>query len=137
MVNYLTHFIPQVSDLTKTLHELLKADNGFVWLKHHQSAFQGIKDTISKDTALRYYDAKQDLYLEVNVSKVGLSVVKLQSQTDKTLNNANNGFIPADLQPVAYTSKSVTITEQNYVNIERELLAFLHELEKFHKFTYV
>ena len=93
----LDNLISHVSDLTKTLCESLKADNNFVWLKHHQSAFQGIKDTISKDTALRYYDATQDLYLEVDVSQVGLSTVILQSQTDQISNNSDNGFIPTDL----------------------------------------
>ena len=48
MVNYLKYFIPHVSDLTKTLHELLKTGNDLVWLKHHQFAFQRIKDTFVK-----------------------------------------------------------------------------------------
>ena len=37
---------------------------------------------------------------------------------------------------MAYVSKSVTTTEQNYVNIERDFLAVLHGLETFHHFTY-
>ena len=66
MLNYWTYCISHVSDVTKTLHELLKAGNDFVWLICHQSAFQRIKDTISKDAALLYHDAKQDLFLEVD-----------------------------------------------------------------------
>ena len=76
------------------------------------------------------------MYLEVDDSKVGLSAAILQSQTDQIPNNVDNDFIPTDLQPVAYASKSFTTTEQNYVNIERQLLAALHGLEKFHHFTY-
>ena len=37
------------------------------WLKY-KTAFERIKDTISKDTALKYYDVKQDLYFEVEAS---------------------------------------------------------------------
>ena len=111
---------------------MLKASNDSVLLKHHLSAFQRNKDTISKNTALRYYDAKQDLYLEVDASTVGLSAVILQSLTDQKPNNSDNGFIPTDLQPVAYACKSVITIEQNYVNIEREISAVLHGLEKFH-----
>ena len=40
------------------------------------------------------------------------------------------------MQPVAYTAKSLTFAEKNYVNIERELLAVLHSLEKFHHLMY-
>ena len=135
-VNNLTCFILHVSDLTKMLHKLLKADNDFVWVKHHQTAFQRIEDAILKDTALRYYDAKQDLYLGVGASKLGLGTVILQSQTDQIPNNADNDFIPTNLQPVAYASKSLTASEQDHVNIEREFLAVLHWLEKFYHFTY-
>ena len=108
-----------------------------MWLKHHQSEFQRIKERISKDKALRYCDAKQNLYLEVDASKIGLGNVILQSQTDQIPNNADNHFSHTYLQPVAHASKNLTTTEQNYLNIERELLAVLHGSEKFHQLHYL
>ena len=46
----------------------------------------------------------------------------------------NNG-IPSNLWPVAYASKSLSEAEQNYADIERELLGVVFSLETFKHFT--
>ena len=43
--------------------------------------------------------------------------------------------IPTNLRPIAYASKSLSETEQNYANIERELLGVVFSLETFKHFT--
>ena len=43
--------------------------------------------------------------------------------------------IPRNLRPVAYASESLSKAEQNYANIERELLGFVFSLETFKHFT--
>ena len=45
-------------------------------------------------------------------------------------------IIPNDLLPVAYGSKTLTDTESQYANIERELLGVVARVEKFHTFCY-
>ena len=45
-------------------------------------------------------------------------------------------IIPSDLLPVAYGSKTLTDAEGRYANIERELLAVVARVEKFHTFCY-
>ena len=44
--------------------------------------------------------------------------------------------IPTDLLPVEYGSKTLTDTESWYANTERELLAVVASVEKFHTFCY-
>ena len=39
-------------------------------------------------------------------------------------------------RPIAYTSGAVTETKQEYVQIEKEMLATVFSLEKFHQYTY-
>ena len=39
-------------------------------------------------------------------------------------------------QPVAYASRSLTETERNYTQIEKELLAIVFGTEKFNQYTY-
>ena len=48
--------------------------------------------------------------------------------------DVNNG-IPSNLWPVAYASKSLSEAEQNYTNVERELLGVVFSLETFKHFT--
>ena len=57
--------------------------------------------------------------LQCNASDTGLGATLLQ-----------NG------QPVAYASRSLTDTERNYAQIEKELLAILSGAEKFNQYTY-
>ena len=46
-----------------------------------------------------------------------------------------DGF-PTNLRPVAYASKSLSEAEQNYANIECELLGTVFAIETFKHFTY-
>lgn len=39
-------------------------------------------------------------------------------------------------RPIAYTSRALTETEQRYAQIEKEMLAIVFSLEKFHQYTY-
>ena len=57
--------------------------------------------------------------LSVDASSKGLGAVLLQGG-----------------QPVAYSSKALTDTEQRYAQIEKEMLAIVHGCVKFHKLIY-
>ena len=41
-----------------------------------------------------------------------------------------------DGKPVAFASKALTLTEQRYANIERELLAIVFGVERFHTYIF-
>ena len=77
---------------------------------------------------------KKPVVLEVDASGYGLGAALLQpvdpNLTDDELTNTDN------LRPVAYASKSLSETEQRYANIEREMLAVVFGLERFHHYTY-
>ncbi|KAL0149263.1 hypothetical protein M9458_055497 [Cirrhinus mrigala] len=60
-----------------------------------------------------------DLTLQVDASKSGLGAVLLQQD-----------------KPVAYASKSLNSTEQNYAQIEKELYAVLFGCKRFHEYMY-
>ena len=61
------------------------------------------------------YDPEKNNIIQSDASMQGLGCVLLQ-----------------DGQPVCYASRSLTETEKNYSNIERELLAACWSLEKSH-----
>ena len=119
-VNYLSHFIPGLSQLHKPLQALVKKNSKFVWTTVHDKSFQDLKDMVSEDCLIQFYDLLKPLYIEYDASKQGIGCVMLQ---------------PDDNLAVAYVSKSLSEAEQNYANIERELLGVVFSLETFKHFT--
>ncbi|KAL0161181.1 hypothetical protein M9458_044906, partial [Cirrhinus mrigala] len=111
MVNYLARFTPHLSQVNAPLRQLLKQDCEFIWDAVHDRAFKQIKELITNHP--------MDLTLQVDASKSGLGAVLLQHD-----------------KPVAYASKSLNSTEQNYAQIEKELYAVLFGCKRFHEYMY-
>ena len=68
---------------------------------------------------MKYYDVTKDVTIQVDASLNGLGAVLLQ-----------------DDHPVAYASRSLTQSEQNYAQIEKEMLAITFGCERFHEYIY-
>ena len=88
---------------------------------------------VSDDCLIQLYNPHKPLFIKCNASKQRIGCVMLQPD-DNIPADVNNG-IPSNLQPVAYASKSLSEAEQNYANIERELLGVVFSLESFKHFT--
>nr|XP_054755667.1 uncharacterized protein K02A2.6-like [Lytechinus pictus] len=80
---------------------------------------QLIKKLVTSEPLLRYYDPAKDLTLQADASEKGLGAALMQEGC-----------------PVAYTSRALTDAETRYSQIEKELLAVVFGLEKFHMYTY-
>ena len=81
--------------------------------------FDKIKDSISNEITLTYFDPMKETILQVDAFRKGLGAALTQ-----------------DRKPVAFASKAVTDVESRYANIERELLAVVYGCEKFHTYLY-
>ena len=133
-VNYLSKFIPYLSDLRRPLQELLKKENEFCWMSIHDEAFKKLKSAIVKDMTLKYFDANLPIYIETDASKEGIGVVLMQPNPN--VQNMSKTTVPNNLRPVYYASKTLTTTESNYSNIEREMLGMVFSVLHFKHFTY-
>ena len=87
-----------------------------------------------KDVMLKYFDSNLPIYIETDASKKGIGVVMLQP--DDSVENTSCTEVPNNLQPVFYTSKTLTMTESNYSNIECEMLGVVFSVLHFKHFTY-
>lgn len=119
LATYMSPFIPKLADQTANLRMLLKKDVPFVWSPTYQATFDKIKQSICQATTLAYYDPTKETVLQVDASMKGLGAVLIQ-----------------DDRPIMFASKSLSDTEQRYANIERELLAAVFAVERFHTFIY-
>lgn len=118
-VTFLSTFIPNLSKKTHLMRGLLKKDVQYIWTSDMQQDFNAIKQHIASANKLVHYNPNKPVIIETDASLKGLGAVLIQ-----------NG------QPVKFLSKSLTKTEADYANIERELLAVLFACEKLHTYTF-
>ena len=118
MITWLSPFIPKMSENTATLRELLHQDSKFTWNETYHTAFHHLKQRICVDVTLRHCDVNLPVEVHVDPSLRGLG-----------------GALVQDGKPVAFASKALTPTER-YANIERELLAVVFGVERFHTYVY-
>ena len=93
-------FVPNLSQNTAMLRDLLKKDVEYQWSQMHQEVFDKVKSSICAETTLAYFDCDKDYTIQVDASGRGLGAVLLQEG-----------------RPIAYASKSLTDTEKRYANI--------------------
>ena len=121
MITYLQRFAPSLAELTSQLRHLLPKDIEFVWDVTCENALQRIKTVITPNPGpvLTHFDPSQEITLQVDASKFGLGATLLQND-----------------RPVSFASKSLTPTEINYSQIEKELYAILFGRKRFHQYVY-
>ena len=83
---------------------------------------------------LKYVYSSLPIYIETDASKKGIGVILMQP--DPNVQNTSIFVIPNNLRPVYYASKTLTSTESNYRNIEREMLGVVFGVLHFKHFTY-
>ena len=119
MGNYCAKFIHNYSDLTKPLRALTQKNAVFNWTEVHDQAFLKIKQALTSDIVMSYFD--KDKYTEVltDASHYGLSAILSQVTTGTT-----------NRKVASYISRSLTDVERRYSQTEREALAIVWAIER-------
>ena len=123
MVNYLGRFVPNLSDETVNLRALTHSKSSWKWSTSHQKEFEKLKQLISNDQIMKFYDPKLPIKISSDASKSGLGCVLMQKHGEH-------------FYPVSYASRSMTLAESRYAMIEKELLGICYAFERFHQFVY-
>uniref|UniRef100_A0A674NI52 Gypsy retrotransposon integrase-like protein 1 n=1 Tax=Takifugu rubripes TaxID=31033 RepID=A0A674NI52_TAKRU len=120
-INYLSKFAPRLAETNTPLRQLMKSTSEFIWDAQHDAAFRKMKELITREPGpvLTFYDPSKELRLQVDASKYGLGAVLLQEG-----------------KPIGYASKSLSDSEVNYAQIEKELYAILFGCKRFHQYVY-
>ena len=120
MINYLSKFVPGLSDVCRPIRLLTLASVEFRWEQEQQLAFKELKRIITSNPVLQYYNPALPIVIQCDASsKVGLGCCLLQNNL-----------------PVSYASRALTETETRYSIMELELLAVLFAVKKFHQYVF-
>ena len=118
-LNFLNRFIPNLSTITHPMRQLLVKNVPFVWTYEHDLSFNTIKSILINSPVLGYYNVNDPIILQCDSSSTGLGACILQRD-----------------RPIAYASRSLTNTQTNYAQIEKELLAIVFGCERFKQYLY-
>ncbi|XP_058816915.1 uncharacterized protein K02A2.6-like [Topomyia yanbarensis] len=123
-INYYGKFVPSMRTLRYPLDELLKADAKFEWTEKCQAAFNKFKEVLKSDLLLTHYNPALDIVVSADASSVGV---------DATLSHK---FPDGTLKVVQHASRALTAAEKNYSQPDREGLAIIFAVTKFHKMLF-
>ena len=118
-VNYLSRFVPKLSDVMRPISDLTRPDVEWTWDSVHDKAFEEIKRVLTQAPVLAYFDSTKELSIQCDASGQGLGAALRQEG-----------------RPLAYASRALSDTETRYAMIEKEMLAIVFALEKWHQYTY-
>ena len=124
LLNYYHKFLRDLSTELAPLYELLKKGARWQWKDKQQKAFNESKRLLKTSQVLTHYSPELPLVLECDASPVGVGAVLSHRMPDKTE------------RPIAYSSRTLTQAEKGYAQIDREGLAILFGVSRFHKYLY-
>ena len=124
LINFSLRFVPNLAVVTASLSHLLAKSTDFIWSNACQESFMKLKTLVQQVSTLAHPDFSRPFKLQTDASNQGLGAVLLQENQDK------------QWQPIAYISRSLTKSEQNYSTTEKELLAIVWAFQKFHPYLH-
>lgn len=123
-MSYHSQYIRGMRKLREPLDELLQKDREFIWSPRCQEAFENFKAILTSDLCLTQYDPSKPIILASDASNAGIGACIIHVFPDGTE------------KYISCASRSLTPAEQNYSQIEKEGLAIIYGLTKFHRYLF-
>ena len=123
-VQFYNKFLPSLSTLLEPLYRLTRKGIPWSWEENERAIFNTVKKMLCKETVLAHFDPSLPIGIACDASNVGLGVVLFHRYED------------CSERPIANASKTLTEAQRNYSQIQKEALAIVYALNKFHQFLY-
>lgn len=124
LVNFVAHFIPNLSTRSEPLRQFVRGDVSEFGIPQ-KDAFNDLRTELSSNVRkLGFYDPKDVTELYVDASSVGLGSVLVQRDSSN---------VP---RIISFASKGLTATERVYPQTQREALAVVWAVEKFYLYLF-
>ena len=123
LVNYYGKFLAHLSSTLAPLYKLLEKKSRWFWDREQENAFQMAKKQLTSPCLLTHYDPKKAFILSCDASPYGVGAV-LSHRTDD------------GEKPIAFASWSLTAAEKKYAQLDKEGLAIVFGVRKFHDYLF-
>ena len=124
LAGYYRDFILNFAAIAAPLSDLTRKGqpSKVEWGDAHEKAYQTIKILLN-NPILRLPDPEKTFVLKTDASDYGIGAVLMQEHEGK-------------LFPICYSSKKLSDAERNYSTIEKECLAVVWGIKRFHMYLY-
>lgn len=123
LLNFYRKFLPNASTLLEPLTKLLRANERWRWESEQQSAFQLSKEALLKSDFLVHFDPALPITVTADSSSYGVGAVISQT-------------VNGQQRPVCFASRTLNAAERNYSQLEREALALVFAIKRFHFYLF-
>ena len=124
-VQFYAKFLPpDLATIAEPLYRLTKKHVSWSWGEQQQRAFDKLKELLSSENVLVHYDRDLPIGIACDASNVGIGAVLFHR-------------FPGGIErPIANVSKTLTDSQRNYSQIQKEALAIIFGLKKFYQYLY-
>lgn len=124
LLTYYNRFLPNLATLLAPIYTLLRRDQPWKWTTAHEEAFVKSKELMLKSQLLVHFDPTQEIVLACDASAYGIGGVLSHRMPD------------GQERPVGFVSRTLNKAERNYSQIEKEGLACVFAVRRFHDYVY-
>ena len=124
LLNYYNKFLPNRSTVLAPVHKLLQKDTKWQWGDAQLAAFEKSKELMQSAQVLVHYDPEKDIVLSCDASPYGVGAVLSHHMPDGTE------------RPIGFTSRTLNTAEKNYSQLDKEGIAVMFGIQRFHKYIY-
>ncbi|RXN13999.1 putative protein K02A2.6-like protein [Labeo rohita] len=124
LLNYYGRFIPNLATIANPLNTLLCKGKRWQWSAECNAAFKKAKEQLVSQNVLTHYDPQNPIRLACDASPYDIGAV------------ISHMLPSGEEKPIAFALRTLSRAEQNYAQIEREALAIMFGVRKFHQYLY-
>lgn len=124
LLTYYGKFLPNLASILAPLYKLLRTSVRWHWSSEQDEAFETSKKLLTSSQLLVHFDPHKKLVLSCDASAYGIGAVLAHQFSD------------GSEKPIGYASRTLSPAERNYSQIEREGLACVFGVQKFHSYIF-
>eukprot|EP00731_Ephydatia_muelleri_P020722 Em0013g449a len=125
LINFYGKFLQKKADNLALLHNLLWKQEKWQWGPSQEKAFNKAKAQLTSPCLLAHSDPAKRLILSCDASPFGIGAVM------------SHQFEDGVEKPIAFASHSLAPAERKYSHIEKEGLAVIYGVKRFHQYLWV